>query len=106
MTPDGERVGDITANAVIDSEVFGCLDHSADPAESPRRLRHFAAAIEPIVQHLIAGPRPPPCRCGVVLDVAQRLHPAREHDVRCAGLHRHGRRDHGLQPATAAAIDL
>jgi len=41
-----------------------------------------------------------------VLDVAHRLHTAREHDVGSTGLHRHGRGDHGLQAAAAATVDL
>ena len=41
-----------------------------------------------------------------MLDVAHRLDAAGQHDVRRAGLHHHGRRDHCLQAAAAAAVDL
>ena len=75
-------------------------------AESPRGLRHFATAVESVVQHLIAGPRAPARGRRVVLDVAHRLDAAGDDDIGRAGLHRHGRRDDRLQAAAATAVDL
>ena len=96
----------VPGDAELRGEVLRGLDHPGDLAEPPFRLRPLPAPVDAVVQDLVPGPGAPADRGRVVLGVAHRLGPARQHHVGGAGLDHHRRGDDRLQPAAAAPVDL
>ena len=106
LAAHGVGVGLLARDGVFLGEVLRCFDHSGNVAEAPLGLRALAAALQPVVQRHRARPLAPAHVGGVVLDVAHALDAAGEDHVGGAGLHHHGRVEHRLQPAAAAAVEL